>query len=157
MIDVPHTVMLIEDTRDDELLSLRALRKCGLPMVVKVAHDGVEALRKLGVGGEARQVPDLIISDLKMPRLSGDQVLRSVRADEHLKEVPFIVFSSSDEPTDVRRCMTLGATAFATKPVSFSEYIDCLAAIARHWLEVACASKEPSCVIEAEGAGPSFR
>ena len=115
----PATVLLIEDTLDDERLALRALQRLDPPLLVKVARDGQAALRALGLDGTTRRRPDLVLCDLKLPKVNGDEVLRLARAEESLQGVPFVMFSSSDEPTDVARCTEYGASEYATKPVDF--------------------------------------
>ena len=156
MIHDPHTVLLIEDSRDDERLALRALRVCGLPLFVRVARDGQRALAALGLEASPedppRRAPDLVLSDLKMPRLNGDEVLARARADARLRDVPFVVFSSSAEPSDIERCMALGASAYAVKPVGYEEYVECAGQIARRWLSGDSAKRAPFCELsEAEG------
>lgn len=118
------TVLLVEDSPDDERLAVRTLRRLLPPVGVAVARDGQEALDALGLDGQEAPsvVPDLVLCDLKMPKLSGDEVLRRVRADARLGDVPFVVFTSSDEPTDVARCQALGATEYAVKPVDYEAY-----------------------------------
>ncbi|MGV3618859.1 MAG: response regulator [Fimbriimonas sp.] len=134
----PFTILLIEDDRDDEQLALRALRGCGLSLVVRVARDGERALHALGLDGSpeglAMEAPDLVISDLKMPKLNGDEVLRLARADERLKSVPYVVFSSSDEPNGIERCHSYGVSEYTTKPVDFELYIQRVRGIAQRWL-----------------------
>lgn len=129
-----HKVFLLEDSADDERLAIRALRVCGIPVSVEVARDGEEGWEKLLHLRAAPARPDLVLSDLKMPKLGGDEVLRRVRADGRLKDLPFVVFSSSDEPGDVQRCLALGASAFIRKPVDFGEYISCMREVAERWL-----------------------
>ena len=151
MIHDPLTVLLLEDNRDDERLALRALRACGLPLFVRVARDGQEALHALGLDGSAAtsgcRAPVLVISDLKMPKFCGDEVLRRARADARLQETPYVIFSSSDEKADVERCLSLGATAYCVKPVGFEEYLECAGGIARRWLSAERRRGEPFCMV----------
>lgn len=153
MIEESLTVLLIEDNPDDERLALRALRTCGLSLVVRVAHDGEQALKALGLDGSSEggedAVPNLVISDLKMPKLNGDEVLRRARADARLRDVPYVLFSSSDEAEDVRRCLDGGATAYCAKPVDFREYVDCAAMIARRYLSESDRGRDLFCMVEA--------
>ena len=149
----PFTLLLIEDTPDDEMLALRALRSCGLPLFVRVARDGPGARRALGLDDEPGtadcQVPDLVLSDLKIPGYGGDEVLRRARADARFAHVPYVIFSSSSEPEDVVRCLAFGASAYAQKPVGFQEYIECVGSLARWSLAPDTMSKPPPCVIAA--------
>lgn len=137
MIHEPYTVVLIEDTLDDEQLALRALRGIGLPLLVRVARDGVQGLHLLGLDGdcETAATPDLIICDIKMPRMNGDEVLRRARACDRLKGVPFVIFSSSDEAADQGRCRALGASDYVTKPVDFEQYLERVKQIAQQWID----------------------
>jgi two-component system response regulator len=134
----PFQVLLFEDTPDDEALAIRALKSVGAPLFVRVARDGVEALDVLGLSGatdeEAPSLPHLVISDLKMPRMSGAEVLARARKHRQFSEVPFVIFSSSDEPGDIQRCMDLGASAYCIKPVDYTSFVDCVKAIASRWL-----------------------
>lgn len=154
----PLTVLLFEDSRDDEQLALRALRQCGLPLFVRVARDGEEALQVLGLAGPSpgsEQIPDLVISDLKMPKLSGEEVLRRARADERLRHVPYVLLSSSDETADVHQCLELGASAYCAKPVGYPEFIECVAGIARHWLLPEGTARVPFCILATSEANPA--
>ncbi len=141
MIHEPLKVLLIEDVRDDERLALRAIRRCRVPVLVRVARDGEWALRLLGIDGAHRRsplwIPDLVISDLKMPKLHGDEVVRLVRAEERLRDVPFVMFSSSDDPADIQRCLALGANDYVTKPLEFATYAERVSEIADRWLSEA--------------------
>ena len=129
----PATVLLVEDTADDERLALRALQRLDPPLLVKVARDGQAALRALGLDGAARRRPDLVLCDLKLPKVAGDEILRRARADARLADVPFVVFSSSDEPSDLARCEAYGASEYARKPVDYEAYGARVASlVARH-------------------------
>lgn len=128
------TVLVVEDLPDDEAMTLRALRRCGLPVVARVAHDGVEAGATLGLAGGEPWTPDLVLCDLKMPRMAGDELLRLARADARLARVPFVVLSSSAEPADQERCLALGASEYAVKPIGYEEYVTRVGGLARRWL-----------------------
>ena len=127
----PASVLLVEDSDDDAALALRALRCCARPLAVRVARDGFHARQTLGLGEslprDGRRVPDLIISDLKLPGLDGAALLRE---DESLATLPFILYSSSDEPCDVARCLSLGADAYYTKPIGFLPFLEGLRSVA---------------------------
>lgn len=104
-------------------------------MRVRVARDGCAAMRALGMDGiTARGVPDLVLCDLQLPNVNGDEVLRRARLDPRLERIPFIVFSSSDLPDDCDRCLRLGASDFVTKPVAYENYIACVKTLALRWL-----------------------
>lgn len=125
---------MVEDNPDDEAITLRALRRCGLSLTVRVARDGEEALDLLRREEGAFWTPDLVLSDLKMPRVAGDELLREARSDARLAGVPFVVLSSSSEPADEARCMGLGASEYAVKPIGFEEYGRRVCELARRWL-----------------------
>ena len=128
-------VLLVEDLRDDETLTLRALRRGGRSLDVRVARDGEEALQALGLAGApVAWTPDLVISDLKMPRVAGDELLRLARADVRLARVPFVILTSSAEPREQARCLALGASEFAVKPIDYDEYHACVGGLVRRWL-----------------------
>ncbi len=128
-------LLLVEDSSDDIRVSLRALSRHFPDLVVEVARDGLEALDALGLDGTPRgRVPDLVVCDLKMPRVAGDELLRRMRADIRLKAVPFVVFSSSAEPSDVERCEAGGVSEYASKPISFEAYETRLVEFVMRWL-----------------------
>lgn len=140
MVAEPYQVLLIEDTADDEHLALRALRRCGLPLLARIARDGEQAMHMLGLaGGPAKGtdvVPQLVISDLKLPKVSGDDLLRMARADARFAQVPWVIFSSSDEEAGIARCRKFGASDYVVKPLEFDRYLDVLSRIAYDWLAV---------------------
>jgi len=149
LADQPRVILLLEDNQDDERLALRALNTCGLPVTVRVARDGQSGLRALGLDGPREEpLPDLVISDLKMPMLNGDEVLAKVRATDRLKDLPFVIFSSSEEPSDLKRCTDLGVDAYYVKPVKFNEFLDCTRAIVHQWLSPGGEEVEPACEIK---------
>lgn len=130
--DLPP-ILLVEDNPDDEGLALRALKKSGVRNPVVVARDGEEAVQKLPSLVEA-SVPILILLDLKLPKLSGIEVLERIRAHPPTQLVPVVVLTSSDEAIDVHACYSRGANAYVRKPVDFDEFIDAIDSIARFWL-----------------------
>jgi two-component system response regulator len=130
--DLPP-VLLVEDNPDDEGLALRAFKKSGVKNQVIVARDGEEAVRKLPelVNGNA---PVLILLDLKLPKLSGLEVLERIRENAGTKHVPVVVLTSSDETVDVTGCYARGANAYVRKPVDFDEFIEAIDSIVKFWL-----------------------
>jgi two-component system, response regulator len=110
----------------------RALRAHPTPLRIEVAHDGVEALEFLH--GPQRLRPRAVLLDLKMPRLGGFEVLRRLREDPRTAHLPVIVFSSSKEPSDVRRSYLLGADSFLQKPVEFSAFQEAVQLMGAYWL-----------------------
>jgi two-component system response regulator len=124
---------LVEDNRDDEELMLRALRKNGVTSDVFVARDGVQALDYLFSTPEP---PQLVLLDLKLPKIDGLGVLERVRQDPRTKLVPVVVLTSSKEETDVQRAYTLGCNSYVRKPVDFEKFNDAVRTLARFWLSL---------------------
>jgi CheY-like chemotaxis protein len=119
MTDIP--VMLIEDNSDDEWFAIRTLKKIGLTDVI-VAHDGHEALLLLH-GDDLNGIPEscspeIILLDLRLPRIDGLEVLRRIREVERTKTITVIVLTSSEDPHDKDVCNRLGVTAFFPKPLT---------------------------------------
>ena len=126
------SILLAEDSEDDRALAFRAMRKCGIPVAVQVATDGQRALTLLS--DPRAVVPALVVLDVKMPRLSGIDVLGAIRDEARFDQVPVVMMTSSDEPTDIEVCRRLGADAYVRKPVDFEEYLGLVAEVAQFWL-----------------------
>lgn len=133
-------LLLVEDNPGDVVVALRAFQRNGLEEHVKVLRDGAEALAYLlgdGTLGFVRPtLPKVVLLDLRMPRIGGREVLRQIRSDELMKDVPVVVLSSSGARGDIRDCYRLGANSFVVKsfdPDSPGQY---LVDIARYWLEL---------------------
>jgi CheY-like chemotaxis protein len=147
----PRKVLMIEDNVDDEHLALRAFSHCEVPVEVNIVHDGLEVLRLLGLSGVnepfLNDLPDLVLCDLKLPVVKGDEVLERVRKEPRLDQVPFVMFSSSDETSDVERCMSLGATAYCVKPIDYRQFITCIQEVLQTYLPGYADASEPSCLV----------
>lgn len=130
----PKTILLVEDNADDERLTLRAIRQSEVPSIVQVARDGEEALKYL-VGPEAR-IPDLILMDLKLPKVGGFDLLRKVRSNSATKNVPIVILTSSDEAIDIWESYNLRANSYVSKPVDFNEFIDAVRQLGMYWLSI---------------------
>src|SRR4051812_17813303 len=119
----PGAILLIEDNADHEALTLRALRKHKLvgPETIRVARDGAAALDYLlpAAPAPAPIMPELILLDLKLPKVDGLQVLRRLREHERTRVIPIVVLTSSDEENDVVTSYLLGANSYIRKPVDF--------------------------------------
>lgn len=130
-----RTLLLVEDNADDEALTLRAFAKNNIGTGVVVAHDGVEALDYLlGVGSQAGIRPQLILLDLKLPKLDGLEVLRRLRADPRTRRTPVVVLTSSVEESDLVRCYELGANSYIRKPVNFDQFVETLRQLQLYWV-----------------------
>jgi len=125
-------MLVVEDNLDDERLATRTFDKSKRPERFRVARDGEEALSIL----KNEPPPSLVLLDLKLPRLSGVDVLMAIRDDPRLKSVPVVVLTSSDEKTDLAACYDLGCNAFVRKPIEYEEYTADLMATLDFWLRV---------------------
>ena len=130
-------ILLVEDNPDDEALTRRALAKNNIQNEVVVARDGVEALDCLfGTGGHAGQPvsPEVILLDLKLPKVDGLEVLRRIRADERTRRLPVVILTSSREERDVISGYDLGANSYIRKPVDFGQFVEAVRQLGLYWL-----------------------
>lgn len=130
-------VLLVEDSRDDEELALLALEAAGIESV-RVARSGVEALEHFfgADGAPGERLPDLVLLDLKLPKLDGFDVLGRLRSEASLRRVPIVVLSTSDTRADIERCYALGASSYVRKPVEYARFADVVRQIVTYWLDV---------------------
>lgn len=134
-----NVILLVEDNPRDEALTLRALRKNHIANNIIVARDGVEALDYLfGTGAYAdrdlSQMPQLILLDLKLPKVDGLGVLQKIRANEGTRRLPVVVFTSSNEEQDLLDSYNLGANSYIRKPVDFEQFIEASKHLGLYWL-----------------------
>jgi len=132
-------ILLVEDNPKDEALTLRALKKSNIVNDVVVARDGVEALDYLfGTGAhadrDASDMPQLVLLDLKLPKVDGLQVLRRMREDERTRRLPVVVFTSSSEEQDLISSYNLGANSYVRKPVDFEQFLEAARQLGLYWL-----------------------
>ncbi|HFD87465.1 MAG TPA: response regulator [Gammaproteobacteria bacterium] len=132
-------LLLVEDNPDDEALTLRALRKHNLANQIVVARDGQEALDFLfGQGAYSDRdtsiLPQVILLDLKLPKIDGLQVLERLRADPTTRPIPVVILTSSSEEQDMIRSYDLGANSYVRKPVDFSQFIEAARQLGLYWL-----------------------
>lgn len=135
----PRTILLVEDNPDDEALTLRALRRANVANAVVVARDGTEALDYLfgtGVhaGRDTSVLPQVVLLDLKLPKLDGLEVLRRIRADDRTRLLPVVVLTSSNEERDRIESYSLGANSYVRKPVDFVQFADAVRQLGLYWL-----------------------
>jgi len=133
------TILLVEDNADDELLTLRAFKKTNLGNEVVIARDGVEALDYLfGTGAYAgrdiREIPHLVLLDLKLPKVDGLEVLERIRENEVTRLLPVVVLTSSKEQEDLLRSYQLGANSYVRKPIDFNQFIQAIQQLGLYWL-----------------------
>ena len=127
-------ILLVEDNPDDVELTLRALKSSNIANHVTVARDGVEALDDLLTPGKLPLMPELVLLDLKLPRLDGLEVLRRMRADERTKLLPVVILTSSTEEEDMVKSYSLGANSYVRKPVSFGDFAEAVRQLGLYWL-----------------------
>jgi two-component system response regulator len=132
-------ILLVEDNPDDEALTLRALRKGNIRNEVVVARDGAEALDYLfGTGAHAGRdlslLPQVVLLDLKLPKVDGLEVLRRLRADDRTRLLPVVILTSSKEEQDVANGYKLGANSYVRKPVEFAQFSEAVRQLGLYWL-----------------------
>jgi CheY-like chemotaxis protein len=131
------TILLVEDNPDDEALALRALAKNNIANRVDVARDGVEAIEYL-LGEDAvagrRQLPQVVLLDLKLPRMDGMEVLRRIRSEPRTKLLPVVILTSSSEQRDLVESYSLGANSYIRKPVDFAQFQESVRQLGLYWL-----------------------
>ncbi len=132
-------LLLVEDNPTDAELTLRALRGRGLRNKFVVAKDGQEALDFLFAEGEhaGRDVsngPQMVLLDLRLPKVDGIEVLRKVKSDERTRLIPVVVLTSSRQEPDIKTCYELGANSYIVKPVDFDKLVEAVAEIGLYWL-----------------------
>jgi two-component system, response regulator len=132
-------ILLVEDNADDEVLTLRALKKNNIRNEVVIARDGSEALDYLfGTGIHAGRdlsvMPQIILLDLKLPKVDGFEVLNRVRTSETTKLLPVVILTTSNEDQDRIRGYGLGANSFVRKPVEFEKFIEAVRQLGLYWL-----------------------
>jgi len=133
----PGKILLVEDNPDDVALTLRALKSNNITNDVVVAQDGVQALDHLfGSGGKAalEELPAVVLLDLKLPRVSGLEVLERIRGDDRTRLLPVVILTSSDEEQDLIRGYKLGANSYVRKPVDFVEFTQAAKQLGLYWL-----------------------
>ncbi|HSE73600.1 MAG TPA: response regulator [Dongiaceae bacterium] len=132
-------ILLVEDNPDDEALTLRALKKNKVANGVVVARDGAEAVDFLfGTGTHAgrnvAELPQIVLLDLKLPKLDGFEVLRRIRADDRTRLLPVVILTSSKEERDVVQSYRDGCNSYVRKPVNFDEFIEAARQLGLYWL-----------------------
>ncbi len=129
-------ILLVEDDPDHEMLTIRALKKSHIANDVRVARDGEEAIAMLfGEGGRALPTrPQVVLLDLKLPKVDGLEVLRRIRDDNRTCTLPVVVLTSSDEESDIVRSYKLGVNSYIRKPVNFSDFATATQQLGMYWL-----------------------
>jgi two-component system, response regulator len=132
-------ILLVEDNADDEALTLRALKKNNIKNEVVVVRDGAEALdwlfaRGTHAGRDESVLPQVVLLDVNLPKLSGLEVLKAVRADARTKRLPIVLLTSSKEDQDVIAGYDLGANSYVRKPVDFGDFSEAIRHLGLYWL-----------------------
>jgi two-component system response regulator len=134
-------ILLVEDNPRDAEMTLRALRKQNLANKVQLAKDGAEALDFLFARGaythrDPNHVPKLVLLDLKLPKVSGLEVLRAIKGDEQTRTIPVVVLTSSQEEKDMVESYRLGVNSYIVKPVDFDKFVESVGQLGLYWLLV---------------------
>jgi two-component system response regulator len=132
-------VLLVEDNPDDEELSRLALKHCNMINRIFVARDGVEALEFLKNAGKSKSeddigLPELILLDLKLPKINGLEVLEKIRGNPKTRYIPTVILTSSNEGIDIQNSYLKGANSYVRKPVSFEEFREMMKLLCTYWL-----------------------
>ena len=132
-------ILLVEDNPDDEALTLHTFKQSNIVNDVVVARDGVEALDYLfGSGAYAGRdtsiMPQVILLDLKLPKIDGLEVLRRLRADKRTALLPVVVLTSSDQERDIVESFRMGANSYVRKPVDFDQFVESVRQLGLYWL-----------------------
>jgi two-component system response regulator len=132
-------ILFVEDSGDDAMLTMRALNKSGFTNKLHHVKDGSEALDFLYCQGvyedrNSKSHPRLILLDLKMPKVSGMQVLEKVKSDPELRSIPIVILTSSSEDPDIARCYALGANSYIVKPVGSDNFFNAIKEIGLYWM-----------------------
>ncbi|MBV9678527.1 MAG: response regulator [Acidobacteriaceae bacterium] len=132
-------LMLIEDSPEDEELTVRAIRRSHVTAEIFVARDGEEAMNFLFAEGEQEgrdlsEMPDLVLLDLKLPMVGGHRILERMRATPHTRRLPVVVLTSSNEDGDIERAYDLGANSYIRMPVNSEEFLSSVSQLGLYWL-----------------------
>ncbi|MFA4932446.1 MAG: response regulator [Caldisericia bacterium] len=132
-------ILLVEDNPDDVALTLRALKKNNIANEVVVARDGEEALEYLTATGRytgrtVADLPQVVLLDLKLPKVGGLEVLRAMRADPRTRLLPVVILTSSSEEPDIITSYQLGANSYIRKPVDFNQFVEAVRELGLYWL-----------------------
>ena|ERR1019366_5251380 len=132
-------ILFAEDSMDDAMLTIRALKKSGLTNKLHHVKDGAEALDFIYCKGvyasrDIQQHPKLILLDLKMPKISGMEVLEKIKSDSNMKSIPVVILTSSKEDPDIKKCYALGANSYIVKPVESDNFFNAIKDLGMYWM-----------------------
>jgi two-component system, response regulator len=134
-------ILLVEDNPNDAELTIRAMKKRNLANSLYVVEDGAEALdfifcRGAHAGRDCSKPPKVILLDLKLPKVSGLEVLKIIKSDERTRSIPVVVVTSSQENPDIKTAYELSANSYVVKPVDFNSFIEAMSNLGFYWLLV---------------------
>lgn len=132
-------ILLVEDNPDDEALTIRALKKNNIGNRLVIVRDGVEAIDFLFGSGiykdrDLKDVPQVVLLDLKLPKMDGLEVLRRIRENETTRLLPVVILTSSKEEQDILKGYKLGANSYVRKPVDFDQFVEAVRQLGLYWL-----------------------
>jgi len=132
-------ILLVEDNPTDAELTMRALKKKNIANKIHWVKDGAAALEYVFCTGEysdreINHIPKVILLDLKLPKVSGTEVLKKIKADERTKHIPVVVLTSSKEEPDVKTCYDLGVNSYIVKPVEFEGFAEAVQELGLYWM-----------------------
>ena len=142
------TILLVEDNPDDEALTLRALKRNNILNEVVVARDGAEALdylfaRGAHSGRDTSKQPEVVLLDLKLPKVDGLEVLQQIRQDERIRRLAVVILTSSNEERDIVAGYDLGANSYIRKPVDFNQFMEAVRQLGTYWLLLNVSAPNP--------------
>jgi len=134
-------ILLVEDNQSDAEMTIRALRKNNLANRLLHVKDGAEALdfifaEEAYAGRHMENTPNLILLDLKLPKINGMQVLHKIKSDERTKKIPIVMLTSSKEDPDIQKCYALGVNGYVVKPVEFDAFYKTISDLGLYWMIV---------------------
>ena len=142
------TILIVEDSDDDFFATMRAFKKVNLANPIQRCHNGDQALDYLYQRGEFSAPdraprPGIVLLDLNLPGTDGREVLRAIKSNPQMNNIPVIVLTTSYARQDIERCYEAGADSYVQKPVDFAGFVDAITRIKEHWLKVALLAKNP--------------
>lgn len=142
------TILLVEDNPDDEALTLRALKRNNILNEVIVARDGAEALdylfaRGAHSGRDTSKQPEMVLLDLKLPKVDGLEVLQQIRQDERIRRLAVVILTSSNEERDIVAGYDMGANSYIRKPVDFNQFMEAVRQLGTYWLMLNVSAPNP--------------
>ena len=139
MVDMSVEILLVEDNLNDAELSLYALKKYKIANRIYHARDGAEALEYIfgpdkNITSQPIQVPRLILLDLKLPKINGQEVLRKLKSSEATRTIPIVILTSSREERDIVESYNLGVNSYIVKPIDFEQFTEAVRDVGLYWL-----------------------